>query len=117
MGSFELRYDKETDYKYRWTRDEEGVAFKLYVPQAVVPRPYPSRIRVWVETDPRQAASIKANLKCVVERHDELGDTVRYRPVGEGDTWPIGEPYIPKTVLTKPWPQQLHIAVSWVIDS
>ena len=113
MSSYELHYDKETSAKYRWTADVDGVAFKLYIPQAVLPQPHPHRIRVWVETDPRQAASFKANLKAVVKFGEEHSQTVQYAPVGDPKTWQIGEPYIPMTALTQPWPKQLHIAVSW----
>ena len=113
MSTYELRYDKETDNKYRWIADVEGVAFKLYIPQAVLPDPYPRRILVSVETDPKRAASTKANLKVVVEHVEEHTETIRYAPVGDPKTWQIGEPYIPRAVLRQPWPKQLHIAVSW----
>lgn len=112
MSSHELRHDKKTDAKHRWI-DVDDAGFKFYIPQAVLPQEHPQRIRVRVETDPRQAASFKANLKAVVELGEEHSETVQYAPVGDPDTWQIGRPYIPKTALTEPWPVRLHIAVSW----
>ena len=111
MSSYELDYDKETDNKHRWITDVDGVAFKLYIPRAALPDPPPPRIRVWVEKDSRRATN--ANTKAVVELKEKHSNTIRYAPVGDPKEWQIGEPYIPVTVLDRPWPERLHIAVSW----
>lgn len=113
MSTYELHYNKDTGNKFRWIADVDGVLFKLYIPQLSLPDPHPRLIFVSVESDPRQAAGVKANLKAVVEFVEEHTQTVHYAPVGDPETWQIGEPYIPKAVLSRPWPQQLHVAVSW----
>lgn len=113
MNSYDLFYNKETDNKYRWIADVAGVAFKLYIPQAVLPHPHPQRIRVWIETSPKEAANIKANLKVTVALVEAHTETVRYAPVGDPKNWQLGEPYVPQSILPRPWPKRLHVAVSW----
>jgi hypothetical protein len=47
---------------------------------------------------------------------EQCTKTIHYAPIGDQDTWEIGEPYIPMNVLQPPrppWPDQLHIAVLW----
>jgi hypothetical protein len=46
-----LFFDKETDGKFRWRADVEGVEFKLYITQGRVPRPVPKIIEVSIFDD------------------------------------------------------------------
>lgn len=46
-----LRFNKETDEKFRWIKDIKGVQCKLYITHERVPRPVPKTIEVSVFTD------------------------------------------------------------------
>ena len=39
--------------------------------------------------------------------------TVRYKPVGEPDRWELGQPYIPKSILSSDYPKRLILLVMW----
>jgi hypothetical protein len=114
VTSHTLRYDKETPNKHRWTCHVGGVEFKLYLPQTVIPDPQPRKLNVTLCDSSTDFARLKANLKSEIELAEVKTETIRYHPVGPPDTWVIGEPYIPKTVLPEPWPRRLWLAVSWV---
>ena len=113
MTEHELVLDKETENKLRWVADVDGVAFKLYIPQVFVPQPPPKRIAVGIETDAARATAQRADINAVVEYVEEMSQTVRYAPLGDQETWQIGEPYVPMSILDQPWPKRLYIAVSW----
>lgn len=113
MSHHDLYYDKETDNNYRWIAHLDDAPFELYIPKTVAPHPPPQWIRVWVEADSAQVETLSADLTAVVTRVDELTKTVRYKPVGDPETWQIGEPYIPMSILPEPWPDRLNIAVAW----
>jgi hypothetical protein len=46
-----LRFNKETDEKFRWIKDIDGVQFKLYIANERVPDPVPSNIEVSIFSD------------------------------------------------------------------
>lgn len=112
---------KETDNKLRWSRDVEGVAFKLYIPKDRVPKPWPRRVHVTISEysagSPEAAASGQGNreepIVCVVEKVSGHTETVRYRPLGDPKTWELGEPYIPLALLPANLPERLHVEVRW----
>ncbi len=120
MSDCVLQLDHETPRKLRWKGDVQGVAFELYVPKEVVPQPTPQWIRVNVVQDPASLGRgfqrrNENGIWALVERvaDEQHTDTVRYCPVGESEDWIIGEPYIPKVLLTEPWPDQVGIVVTW----
>ena len=108
MTEYKLVFDKETENKWRWVANIDGVAFKFYMPQQFVPQPPPSQIVVGIETDAARATVHPANIKAAVEYVEELTETVRYAPTGDPKNWPIGEPYVPMTELIQPWPKAWH---------
>ena len=113
MTDHQLLFDTETENKYRWLANVSGVAFKFYIPKQFVPDPPPKHINERIEADTTRATVHATNIRSAVKYVEEKTETVRYAPKGDPETWQIGEPYIPRTVLTQPWPRQLHIAVSW----
>lgn len=115
---------KETDNKLRWWADVEGVSFKLYIPKWRVPAPWPVRLEVVVD---QQAASpapapspprpgspeLERPIIATLEKVREHTETVRYQPIGHLDSWELGEPYVPYTVLPTPPPERLRLEVRW----
>jgi hypothetical protein len=43
--------------------------------------------------------------------------TVRYSPLGDQKKWEIGQPYVPQSVLSVPYPGQLVLQVRWLARS
>lgn len=113
MTEYELVLDKETERKWRWIAFVNGVAFKFYIPQRLVPQPPPERIVVGIDTHEATATADRANIKSVVEFVEVHTVTIRYAPTGDQESWQIGEPYIPRSELPEPPPKRLYIAVSW----
>lgn len=113
MSAIMLTYDKSTENKLRWTRYVDGVAFHLYIPRHATPIPLPQNVIVDFKKEAvlsnADSSGILAEVRFVVE-HTQ---TVRYAPVGDPSNWKIGEPYIPHTLLPKPWPKRLYVAISW----
>lgn len=129
MAQFESA--KQTDNKLRWDCNVQGVPFSLYIPKWRVPEPWPSRI--WVRVDLcRNEGDYGANLSLndvkidsalrhepivvAVTRHEEKTQTIRYRPVGENNSWEVGEPYIPIS-LTSNKADKLRLVILWDILS
>ena len=81
MASYELFLDKETDRKYRWIGDVDGVAFKFYIPQICAPQP--ETITVSIHPDEASAAAVRANIKATVAFVREHSETVQYAPIGD----------------------------------
>ena len=108
-----LELDGPTPNKYRWCGLCDDVDFKLYIPRESVPEPPPKWIEVAVESRLRSELSDQSQIEAVVEFVQEQSQTVRYCPVGDQETWKIGEPYVPMSLLPRPWPQQLHVFVRW----
>ena len=115
---------KETDNKLRWWADVEGVSFKLYIPKWRVPAPWPVRLEVLVDDQAASAATaaipprpaspeFERPIIATLEKVQEHTETVRYRPIGPPDSWEIGEPYVPYTVLAAPPPERLRLEVRW----
>lgn len=115
---------KETDNKLRWWADVEGVCFQLYIPKWRVPTPWPVRLEVVVdpqaaspETDRRLTSPCSRELEgpiiATLEKVREHTETVRYRPIGDQDSWELGEPYVPYAVLPAPSPERVRLEVRW----
>lgn len=114
---------KETDNKLRWWADVEGVSFKLYIPKWRVPAPWPVRLEVVVDHEaaspetpippPTRLPEFERRIIATLEKVQEHTETVRYRPIGHPDSWEIGEPYVPYTVLQAPPPERLRLEVRW----
>ena len=115
---------KETDNKLRWRADVVGVSFSLYIPKWRVPAPWPERLKVVVDqqavspatapSPPRSGSpELERPIIAILEKVREHTKTVRYRPVGDSDSWEIGEPYVPYTVMPTPPPERLRLEVRW----
>jgi len=114
---------KETDNKLRWWADVEGVSFKLYIPKWRVPVPWPVRLEVVVDEEaampaaarpPRPgSAELERPIIATLQRVREHTETVRYRPIGDPESWEIGEPYVPYAILPAPPPERLRLEVRW----
>lgn len=129
MTKFES--SKETDNKLRWDSDILGAIFSLYIPKWRVPEPWPSKI--WVRVDLcRNNAKDEANLSVSELKRDsalkyepiianvikveEHTQTIRYCPLGNKDSWEIGEPYIPIS-MTSNKAEKLRLVIFWDISS
>ena len=102
-----MQPSKETDNKLRWEAWDQD--FKLYIPKWRVPQPWPIRIVVRLDDDPRsfgsvpaprgpesaQARNLNEPLTALLLKVKEHTQTVHYKPVGQPKMWEIGEPYIP----------------------
>lgn len=112
---------KETDNKLRWQADADGVLFKIYVPKARVPQPWPKRIVVRVRevqsADPTHRPSLSQDPKrpivAIVEKVTEHTDTIRFAPRGDRRDWEIGEPYIPRKLLPDGNIGAVQIEIEW----
>ncbi len=121
MIEFRLHRDKLTDNKIRWNASVEGVQFKLYIPKWRVPDPTPDPIYVTIEkakeseepTVPGIRASPSKQIRTIVRFVSEHTETIRYRPSGDPQDWELGEPYVPKSLLLRPWPVQIAVIVQW----
>jgi hypothetical protein len=113
-----LTLKPETDNKLRWSGDVLNVAFKLYVPKATFRGQIPEVLLVSVVVEPALLADGSRrqddnSLFEVVRKVEEHTETVRYCPTGAPDRWLIGEPYIPKTLLSEQYPERVGLRVRW----
>ena len=121
-----MQPSKETDNKLRWEAWDQD--FKLYIPKWRVPQPWPIRIVVRLDDDPRsfgsvpaprgpesaQARNLNEPLTALLLKVKEHTQTVHYKPVGQPKMWEIGEPYIPFAFLDEQSPpDRIRIEVSW----
>jgi hypothetical protein len=119
---------KETDNKLRWQSMVEGVSFKLYIPKWRVPRPWPVRIIVSVTNIPKdegsagghrspdsheRVTSLEQPIIATLRKVREHTQTVRFAPQGDPDSWEIGEPYIPHSLLPDTSSDAIQIEVRW----
>ncbi len=112
---------KVTENKLRWSMDVGGVSFKLYIPKDRVPKPWPRHIIVSVfehlaehqKPGILEEKSLEKPIVCLVKKVSEHTETVRYCPIGEPETWELGEPYIPYNLLPANVPDQLVVEVKW----
>ena len=118
-----LAPSKKTDNKLRWARfiDEDKNEFKLYIPKWRVPEPWPARIRVSItaansgSTPARPKDSINPidPIRLRIIRHTTKVRSVRFTLPGKPDSWELGEPYIPYSLLPSPDVKVLDIEVHW----
>lgn len=110
---------KETDNKLRWQANVDGVEFKLYIPKARVPYPWPKGILVELR-EPKESerqhtspTDLEAPIIAIVGRKSEHSQTARFTPYGDATEWEVGEPYIPYNLLPTPSISDLCIKVTW----
>ena len=130
MNEF-FAYWKETENKYRWDTDVDGVRFSMYIPKWRVPEPYPNKIgiRIYLEDEiqfygneyVRKDYENDDNLKfqdiiAKVEKKYYCTKTVRFDPVGVPKTWEIGSPYIPIELMPFRDINSLIISVKWMYE-
>ena len=85
--------------------------------------PWPRFIRVTIAPHKGEGADSNATravktepIEAVVERVADQTKSVRYRPVGEESAWEIGEPYVPRDLLSSlatGVPSALNVVVEW----
>ena len=123
-----LIVDKETERKLRWGKEIGETTFSLYIPKWRVPKPWPKKIYVDIEPAVSLGKRRKRHTRADAQRNKELNrkpitamirslqehtKTLRYQPLGHGDDWDIGEPYIPYE-LTHDSSEYLQLTVNWV---
>ncbi len=121
MIEMHLMPSKETDRKLRWATyvEEDETEFKLYIPKWRVPRPWPAVIRVSVREasgplpPARPLRDLRAPIRVRVKRVAEMVHSVRFAPHGNPETWEIGEPYIPYSLLPSEDAAEVDITVEW----
>jgi hypothetical protein len=134
MAEYLLDHFKETEKKIRWdTKIENAVGytlFELYIPKWRVPDPAPATIKVtlffpshmppepWSALAP-EVAGVEPDLRTLpivshVKFHSDHGKTIQYEPIGRPDTWEIGSPYIPSSLLPDGHVESGLICVQWV---
>ncbi len=113
---------KQTDNKLRWETDVDGVNFKLYIPKARVPYPWPKRILVRVcdidqpsgnEAVQPDDPTLERGITATVRKVREHTETVRFDPDGDPNDWEIGSPYIPFSLLPRRSAENLQLQVWW----
>lgn len=112
---------KETPNTLRWTAVvKNGDKFELYIPKWRVPVPWPAQLVVIVDENipvPQVALTSTSEIdpiKVVVKKVSEHGRTVRYQPLGKDKKkWEIGEPYIPKFILSPQFPDLVYLEIFW----
>ena len=124
-----LDYDNETDNKYRWKTDVDGVRFSMYIPKWRVPKPIPRSINIniyseeeieyhrntYSKEDYENDEGLKLQkIIAKVERKSDHIERVRFDPVGVPKTWEIGSPYIPIELLPFREINSLIITVEWM---
>ncbi len=122
-----LEIEKETPNKLRWGKTIDRVPFEIYIPKWRVPEPWPRKIYVDIqalktpsamtsrlsEADVRNNPSLaERKIIAYIESYKEKEHTLRYQPLGDKETWEIGEPYIPYS-LTHNCAPILEITVYW----
>ena len=122
-----LAYNKETEGKYRWEGDVDGVSFKLYLKKWRVPKDIPGRIRVRILSEEPSPAPTPLSKEAAATNPDLLRqpvfaelafeadhtETVRFDPVGGQDATGVGSCYVPKTVPGVEDADSLFIRVDW----
>ncbi|MBA4399132.1 MAG: hypothetical protein C0396_04595 [Anaerolinea sp.] len=115
-----LNPSRPTQNKIRWTVDVDGAPFHLYIPKWRVPKKIPMGLDVVVDENVKnkqisiETTPLDYPIKVIVQKHSTHTRTIRYRPSGENpNQWEIGEPYIPKDILTEPYPEKVYLEVRW----
>lgn len=123
-----LHPSKETPNKLRWSTkiDEDNTEFHMYIPKWRVPREWPGRIYIMIEPlagessqwakSFRKFTNIEDNIKVGVEPEREHTRTIRYTPWGDKNEWPIGKPYIPRSLIPAE-SNLLRIEIKWDLSS
>ena len=122
-----LESTKETEKKLRWGKEIGDTIFSLYIPKWRVPKPWPGKIYVDIESveSPkirqyytraeieRKKELIKKPISSTIHSFEEHTKTLRYQPFGDKNDWEIGEPYIPYE-LTHASAEYLKLTINWV---
>jgi hypothetical protein len=120
-----MRPSSETANKLRWEVDINGTSFSLYIPKRRVPLPWPRQIVVTVSASEIDTGITGRTLPshtqidprlpiiAVLQREVRRKHTVRYRPIGAANTWEVGKPYIPYSLLPTDAPERIQLEVRW----
>lgn len=123
-----LYFRNETNNKLRWDDlvKEDGATFEFYIPKWRVPKPWPARIIVSIDSyigdmsDFTQSPyDSDKSIEVLVEHIEPHTKTVKYAQVGYEKYWQIGQPYIPESILTSKFPsipKYLIIEVNWDLE-
>jgi len=134
MITITLYAKKKTPFYLRWddVAKRDGALFELYIPKGRVPQPWPARIIVSMDSftgdpsdftqSPYDLDNLNNPIKVLVERvvDENYSNPVKYTPIGEDKVRQIGEPFIPKSILTSEFPSipdKLIIDVNWDLES
>jgi len=133
MIKITLYAKKKTPGYLRWDVwvEENGAPFEFYINKWRVPQPWPARIFVSIDSftsdpsdftqSPYDSDNLNKPIKVLVEHVDEYHTkTTKYTPVGDEKGRQIGEPFIPKSILTSEFssiPDKLIIEVNWDLES
>lgn len=122
-----LAFNKETEMKWRWIADINGVEFKIYVQKWRTPEPIPDKILVkigspedafenklkYTQKEIEESPELKHEpIYEIVKKTDIMTETIRYNPIIERNDWELGEPYIPFELIPGE-PNKLAIQVIW----
>lgn len=102
--------------------------FEIYIPKWRVPEPIPEVIKVSLYFPPHlpelknilTSEMTKSNpnlcklpILSQIKWYSDHTKTVRYNPIGLPDTWEIGSPYIPVSILPQNHIEILVIQIQW----
>jgi len=118
---------KETFNMLRWSIfvEKDNTDSLIYIPKWRVPFPWPSLIRVMLSEFSDKYSSYpkvyktKNNndaINVILESVSEHTLTRHYAPIGDKSKWPIGEPYIPFSLIPSN-SNLLYLRVEWVLGS
>ena len=122
-----LAFNKETDRKWRWIADINGVELKIYIEKWRTPEPIPEKISVMIGTPEdfenerkytQEEIEINPELRNepiyeLVKKTEVKTETMRYTPIVERNDWELGEPYIPFELLRDLDEDTLAIQIRW----
>ncbi|MCH8331238.1 MAG: hypothetical protein IH946_07635 [Bacteroidetes bacterium] len=123
-----LSPSKETESKLRWSIfvEKDAAEFKLYIPKWRVPKPWPGRIYVGIQSFTGDLSTVSQSLTDLVGFDNPIRElivlekdhtqTKRFAPLGDSKDWHIGKPYIPFSLIPRPM-DYLIIDVQWDLES
>ena len=121
-------YSKSTEGMHRWDAMIGHAPLEIYIPRWRVPDPYPSHISVeifeWAEYlqsinylyQEELLANPELSHNSIVTRvtfNKDCSLTAKYKTDLNNDVREIGDPFIPKTLLSTLPPKRLVIVINW----
>lgn len=128
MNMVSLEPSKMTQNMLRWSTyvEKDDARFELYIPKWRVPGQWPGLIRVRIEAyqgdpaefeeSPYHRDRLEDPIRVLVRRVSKLSSTMKYAPVGDSETWQIGKPYIPHSLVVED-SNLLAIEVEWDLST